>query len=85
MVVDFQHHYIPTALAERYGARRGEKVDVMEGSVKKFTLHSKLWDIEAHVWDMEAAGVDMAVLSCPAGWDAPLEDCRLINDEFARL
>ena len=85
MVVDFQHHFVPPRLAQRFGVRPGEKVNVVEGGVKKFTFHDKVYDIEAHLQDMETAGIDVAVLSCSVGWDASLEDCRLINDEFARL
>jgi predicted TIM-barrel fold metal-dependent hydrolase len=34
---------------------------------------------------MDEAGVDVSVLSCLLGWDAPLEDCRFINDKLAEL
>src|SRR5438445_13239888 len=35
--------------------------------------------------DMDRAGIDLAVLSCNLGWDAPLEECRLINDSLAEI
>ena len=85
MVVDFQHHFVPFELVERRGVRAGEQRDLTEGRVPTFTLHSKLYDVEEHLRDMDTAGVDMAVLSCNLGWDAPLDDCRLINDRFAQM
>jgi len=85
VIIDFQHHYIPPALAERYGARRGHKLVLMEGGRPKFTLHDRVYDLEQQIQDMAVAGMDLAVLSCPLGWDAPLEDCQRINDEYAKV
>ncbi len=85
MVVDFQHHFVPIELAERRGFAAGERRNLMEGGVPTFTLHGKLYDIDEHLRDMDTAGVDVAVLSCNLGWDAPLEDCRLINDRCAEI
>jgi predicted TIM-barrel fold metal-dependent hydrolase len=85
VVIDFQHHYIPPTLAERYGARRGHKLVLMEGGRPKFTMHDRVYDLEQQIQDMAVAGLDLAVLSCPLGWDAPLEDCQRINDEYAKV
>ncbi len=85
MIIDFQHHYIPSALAERHGARRGQKVNLTEGGLPKFTMHDRVYDLSQQLRDMELAGMDVAVLSCPVGWDAPLEDCQRINDEYAAV
>lgn len=82
--MDFQHHFVPRELAERRGAG-GARHDVPEGGMKKVTLHGKLYDPEEQLRDMDEAGLDVAILSCVIGWDAPLEDCRLINDTFASL
>jgi predicted TIM-barrel fold metal-dependent hydrolase len=84
-VVDFQHHFVPRELAERRGGASGKRHDVTEGGMKKVTLHEKLYDPEEQLRDMDEAGLDIAVLSCIVGWDAPLEDCRLINDTYAAL
>src|SRR5256712_2571434 len=83
-VLDFQHHFVPRELAERRGAR-GTRHDVPEGGMKKVTLHGKLDDPEERLRDMDEAGLDLAILSCVIGWDAPLEDCRRSNDTFAAL
>jgi predicted TIM-barrel fold metal-dependent hydrolase len=49
------------------------------------TMHSKLYDADEQLRDMDMAGVDISVLSCPLGYESPMEDCRLINDSFAEL
>jgi predicted TIM-barrel fold metal-dependent hydrolase len=85
MILDFQHHFVPYELAERRGFAAGERRDMVQGGVATFTLHSKLYDVEEHLRDMDLAGIDVAVLSCNLGWDAPLDDCRLINDRFAEI
>ena len=85
MIVDFQHHFVPPELAARRGLVPGERHVLLEGGVPKFTLHDRLYDIEAQLRDMDVAGVDVAVLTCNLGWDAPLHDCRLINDALAEL
>lgn len=85
MIIDFQHHYVPLQLAERHGAVRGQKVNMTEDGVAKFTLHDRVYDLDAQVRDMELSGMDIAVLSCPVGWDASLEDCQRINDDYAAV
>lgn len=85
MIVDFQHHFVPLEIAERRGFKAGERRNLMEGGVPTFTLHGKLYDIEEQLRDLDVAGIDLAVLSCNLGWDAPLDDCRLINDRLAEI
>ncbi len=85
MVVDFQHHYIPEDLAKKKGMYSEKIVFAEEGGVRRLTLHSKLYHIDKQLQDMNDAGVDVSVLSCILGWDASLEDCRLINDRSAEL
>lgn len=85
MIIDFQHHFVPLGLAERRGFAPGERRTVMEDGVPKFTLHAKLYDIDEQLRDMDIAGIDVAVLSCNLGWDAPLDDCKLINETCAEL
>jgi len=84
-VFDFQHHFVPLELASRRGFAPGERRNLMEGGIPKFTLHEKLYGIELQLRDMDVAGIDVAVLTCNLGWDAPLEDCRLINDRLAEI
>ncbi|MBI2357481.1 MAG: amidohydrolase family protein [Deltaproteobacteria bacterium] len=85
MVIDFQHHLVPINLAKKLGMYSEKISPSKEGGMAKLTMHAKLYDPEAQLRDMDQAGLDVAVISCVVGWDAPLEDCRVINDEFAAL
>ena len=85
LVVDFQHHFVPRELADRRGAARGTRQDLMQGGMQKVTLHGKLYDPEQQIRDMDEAGMNVAALSCVLGWDSSPDDCRLINDTFAGL
>lgn len=85
MIVDFQHHYVPKDLARKKGLYSETTVFAKEGNVESLTMHSKLYDPEAQLRDMDEAGVDVSVLSCLLGWEAPLEECRFINDDLSRL
>lgn len=85
MIVDFQHHYVPTVLAKEKGLYSDEVKVVSEDGVPRMTLHAKLFDVDAQIRDMDEAGVDVSVLSCHLGWDGNLADCKVINDEYASL
>jgi predicted TIM-barrel fold metal-dependent hydrolase len=85
VIVDFHHHIVPPALADRHGIAPGKTQVLVEGGLPKFTLHERLFDVAAHLRDMDRAGIDVAVLTCNLGWDAPLDDCRLINDYLAEV
>lgn len=85
MIIDFQHHFVPGELAARKGLVPGERRNLMEGGIPKFTLHDKLYDIDGQIRDMDHAGIDLAVLTCNLGWDASLEECRIINDQMAEI
>jgi predicted TIM-barrel fold metal-dependent hydrolase len=85
MIVDFQHHYIPAELARKKGVYSDKVAFAKEGGIPRMTMHPKLYDAEVQLRDMDEAGVDVSVLSCLLGWDAPLEDCRFINDKLAEL
>jgi aminocarboxymuconate-semialdehyde decarboxylase len=85
MVVDFEHHYIPVELAQRMGINTETKTIVEEDGVPKANVHSQLFDLDAQIKDMERAGIDLAVQTCILGWDATLENCRLLNDCAAKI
>jgi predicted TIM-barrel fold metal-dependent hydrolase len=83
-VVDFQHHFVPAVLADRF--RRGDSASQQVGQGQtKVNLNRYLSDPAQQIADMDEAGIDTAVLSCLLAWDAPLEDCRVVNDAFAEL
>lgn len=83
MIVDWQHHYVPLAVAEAHGYQRGRPAELMIGGVARTRLHDRLYDLEWQLREMDAAGIDLAVLTCPLGWDAGLADARAINDGLA--
>ena len=85
MVVDFEHHYIPVELARRMGINTGTRTIVEEDGVPKANVHGQLFDLDAQIRDMDGAGIDVAVQTCILGWDAPLENCRLLNDCTAKI
>ena len=85
MIFDFEHHYIPEKLARKKNLISDKVTYVESGGIRRITVHSKLYDMQAQLRDMDEAGIDVCVLSCVMGWDAPLEDCRLINDDLADL
>lgn len=86
MIVDFQHHYIPVALAKKRGlySNTGRTL-LQEGGLPATTMHPRLYDLELQLKDMDEAGVDVSVLSCLLGWTAPMEECRFINNDLAEI
>ncbi|HEY7558088.1 MAG TPA: amidohydrolase family protein [Candidatus Binatia bacterium] len=86
MVIDFQHHYIPVELAKKRGLySETSNTMLTEGGLPATTMHRRLYDLELQLKDMDEAGVDISVLSCLLGWSAPLEECRMINDDLAAV
>jgi len=85
MVVDFQHHYVPVELAKQRGLYSEQTTYLQEGGRRATTMHTRLYDLELQLKDMAEAGIDVSVLSCLLGWSATLEECRLINDDLARV
>jgi len=84
MVIDFQHHYIPAALAKKRGLYAASgKTLLQEGGLPATTMHQRLYDLDLQLEEMAQAGIDLSVLSCLLGWSAPLEECRFINDDLA--
>jgi predicted TIM-barrel fold metal-dependent hydrolase len=81
MVVDFEHHYIPTELGRRFGLDPTNKKAVR---TRDATVHAQLFDLAAQIQDMDRVGIDVAVQSCILGWDTTLENCQLINECSAR-
>jgi predicted TIM-barrel fold metal-dependent hydrolase len=56
-----------------------------EGGRRATTMHARLYDLDLQLKDMSEAGIDVSVLSCLLGWNASLDECRLINDDLARV
>jgi hypothetical protein len=87
MVIDFQHHYVPMELAKKRGlySDKGEMTYLQEGGKRATTLHTRLYDLDLQLEEMAEAGIDVSVLSCLLGWNAPMDECQLINDDLARV
>lgn len=85
MVVDFQHHYVPVELAKKRGVYSEKTTYFKEGGLPATTMHERLYNLDLQLKEMDEAGVDVSVLSCLLGWDATLEECRLINEDLAQV
>jgi predicted TIM-barrel fold metal-dependent hydrolase len=85
MVVDFQHHYVPVDLAKKRGLYSAKTTYLQEGGRRATTMHARLFDLELQLKDMSESGIDVSVLSCLLGWNASLDECRLINDDLAKV
>jgi predicted TIM-barrel fold metal-dependent hydrolase len=78
-VVDFHSHFTPAELMPPGGG-----VEYRDG-VPVYTHNDRLPDVERRLELMDAAGIDAAFVSSAAGFDAPLEPCRIVNDALAEL
>jgi len=85
MVIDFQRHYVPVELAKKKGLYSEKTSYLEQGGRRSTTMHVRLFDLDLQLKEMTEAGVDVSVLSCLLGWDAPLDECRWINDDLARI
>jgi predicted TIM-barrel fold metal-dependent hydrolase len=77
-VVDFHTHYTPAELSRARGVEYRDGIPV-------YTHNDRLFDVEQRLQLMDEAGIDAAFLSSAAGFDAPLERCRILNDALAAL
>jgi predicted TIM-barrel fold metal-dependent hydrolase len=78
-VVDFHSHLTPAALMPPGGG-----VEYRDG-VPVYTHNDLLPDVVGRLELMDAAGIDVSFLSSAAGFDAPLERCRAVNDALAEV
>src|SRR2546422_1167330 len=85
MVIDFQHHYVPVELAKKRGLYAEETTYLKEGGLRATTMHKRLYDLDLQLREMSEAGIDVSVLSCLLGWSAHMDECRLINDDLAKV
>src|SRR5207247_9657538 len=83
--VHLQQQDSPCDLAEREGDQCSRKANMTQGGLANFPLKDRVYELDAQHRDLTDSGMDTAVLSCAVGWDAPLEDCQRINDEYAAV
>jgi len=80
MLVDFQHHYMPAALMPTDDE---PELRVDAKGAPHYRCHPLLADLPSHIRMMDAAGIDVAVLSCGAGFDqSDVGICHQINDDL---
>lgn len=85
LVVDFQHHFMPERILRKHlGSGQTTACEYKEG-IPTYTYHGLLANLDQHLADMDLAGIDVAVLTCAAGWETSLEECRRVNDEVAQI
>src|SRR5262249_13762715 len=63
----------------------GEMTYLQEGGKRATTMHTRLYDLDLQLEEMAEAGIDVSVLSCLLGWNAPMYECQLINDDLAQV
>jgi predicted TIM-barrel fold metal-dependent hydrolase len=83
VIIDFHSHFVPEAIVQRSLPAGAATSTTYVRGVPAQTLHPLLGDMAARLRDMDVAGIEAAVLTAPLP-DAPLADCRLINDELHR-
>src|SRR5207247_4294962 len=85
MDIEFHHHYVPVELAKKRVLYAEETTYLKEGGLRATTMHKRLYDLDLQLREMSEAGIDVSVLSCLLGWSAPMDECRLINDDLAKV
>jgi predicted TIM-barrel fold metal-dependent hydrolase len=75
----------PGGLGKKRGLYSAKTTYLQEGGRRATTMHARLYDLELQLKDMSEAGIDVSVLSCLLGWNASLDECRLINDDLAKV
>ncbi len=85
MIIDFHIHYSPEELVrEKLGPGGSPRTLFVNGSPET-TIHDQIFVLEKHIHTMDLAGVDVAVLSSPAGFVNDLNRCREVNDNLRRV
>ncbi len=80
MIIDWQHHFSSEEMFRKRGGKAGQAV-IKNGKVTMH-LYEEAYQIDKHLEFMDGAGIEMAVLSTTL---YSVEDCRLIDDEYARV
>lgn len=83
--IGFSASLCPGGLGKKRGLYSAKTTYLQEGGRRATTMHARLFDLELQLKDMSEAGIDVSVLSCLLGWNASLDECRLINDDLAKV
>ena len=85
MVVDFQHHYVPVDLAKKGAFIPPKRPTYKRAVVARRRCTPGFLISSLQLKDMSEAGIDVSVLSCLLEWNASLDECRLINNDLAKV
>jgi predicted TIM-barrel fold metal-dependent hydrolase len=80
MIVDFQHHWTPRDLVPANPGDAPRLIFDKDGYPSS-TAHPLLYDLDEHIAMMDGAGINVAVISSPAGMSADIDRSRYINDQ----
>ena len=82
MIIDFHIHYSPEELVRAKLGPGGTPRTIFVNGVPTQMPQQQLFALEDHVAAMDEAGVDLAILSSPAGLVNDVNQCRMVNDKL---
>lgn len=82
MIIDFHIHYSPEELVRDKLGPGGTPRTIFVNGVPTQMPQRQLFALENHISSMDQAGVDVAILSSPAGLVNDVNQCRMVNDKL---
>jgi predicted TIM-barrel fold metal-dependent hydrolase len=82
MIIDFHIHYSPEELVRDKLGPGGTPRTIFVNGVPTQMPQRQLFALENHISSMDQAGVDVAVLSSPAGLVNDVKQCHMVNDKL---
>ena len=82
MIIDFHIHFSPEELVRDKLGPGGSPRTLFVNGAPSTSLHDQIFMLERHIAAMDLAGVDIAVVSSPAGFVNDLGQCRMVNDKL---
>lgn len=85
MIIDFHIHYSPEELVREKLGPDGTPRTIFVNGVPTQMPQRQLFTLEDHITSMDQAGVEVAILSSPAGLVSDLNQCRLVNSKLREV
>jgi predicted TIM-barrel fold metal-dependent hydrolase len=82
MIIDFHIHYSPEELVRDKLGPGGTPRTIFVNGVPTQMPQRQLFALENHISSMDEAGVNVAILSSPAGLVNDVNQCRMVNDKL---
>jgi len=82
MIIDFHIHYSPEELVRDKLGPGGTPRTIFVNGVPTQMPQRQLFALENHISSMDQAGVDVAILSSPAGLVNDVTQCHMVNDRL---